>query len=819
MDASTPSTERVDALVWLYMLYKFPNVSPSREQLNDAFFEEMKNSISSAAAKISHIPQNVSLAQFWEAALLPESENSQDNTKQLSKEEIDELAHTAFTENKDLDTLAENPRSITGTSDFMTYLLPGNLPEPPGDRKTLAELYFTMQTLPTSRLLSGSHKTLTTDKYKQSLLEGKLAIIYNRVAELERNNLWSFRQKAKFTDPKKTKVHQDHFMDEMRWMGTNFREERKWKIALCYEISVAVLEFWEDGGFESKDRILPKQHIIPVHENEMTLVACPSELDGLNKLIFDSLEMDQVFNFSKITSDHLEDLPYIPVSRFLISNKLGREWQNVVFERPAKIPELLAESAAEPRIPASQLFHNKHSSTEVRAPKPPDHRYMNYRLVTIWLPQDDQNLQQLALKLGYNWDLVSSYLSPQDQYIADIERRTPWQCFERWLQLNPTFDIKDLSGRYAAQAKVWLESSNKTQVATKRRLAPVGVAADNLQRGHKRLRWSSMFDAIRKVKRKRESQPKGNPMRRQTVIDGNQTLNMRQGIPTAQELSRIKFERDKAAAEAYAQEQRSMIGGQTSRFKSQARQAASQPQPAQTTQTNSQSSNNQMTTSIAGLPVPSSVAAAAAANAANPMFSQDQLQQFFNERRRVAQAQTAVQVNRGVGAATPISQQQQQQQQQKQQQYYGYGSQQNSPQLANKTLSTGSPIGSPVNRPGSAMGQAGMNSASVAAAAAGRIPRPPPLSREQVTSLMNKIAMKHPNLTKEQVQQLATQEIQLYLQKRNAAVRNKAAQAQQQAQAQAQAQAQTQAQAQGIPSRVPTPQSSTGSPAPQNFMR
>jgi chromatin modification-related protein VID21 len=97
-------------------------------------------------------------------------------------------------------------------------------------------------------------------------MELRLIRTLDRIEHLKDNGRWSFRQ------PKKqrgvgglTKTHWDYLMDEMvcicsckfafptdclfeqKWMRIDFREERKWKMVLAYNLATAVLE-WHAAG-------------------------------------------------------------------------------------------------------------------------------------------------------------------------------------------------------------------------------------------------------------------------------------------------------------------------------------------------------------------------------------------------------------------------------------------------------------------------------------------------------------------------------------------------------------------------------------------
>ena len=61
-----------------------------------------------------------------------------------------------------------------------------------------------------------------------------------------------------------------------------------------------------------------------------------------------------------------------------------------------------------------------------------------------------------------------------------------------------------MKGVYAYHAQQWLEQAHRAQLTTKRRISPLGVGPESVQRGNRKLRWASMFDAMRKAMKKRE---------------------------------------------------------------------------------------------------------------------------------------------------------------------------------------------------------------------------------------------------------------------------------------------------------------------------
>ncbi|KAJ7074286.1 hypothetical protein C8F01DRAFT_971827, partial [Mycena amicta] len=92
--------------------------------------------------------------------------------------------------------------------------------------------------------LSRAPKCLSTREWSVAMTELRLVRALEQVEVLKDAGRWSFRQ------PKKqrgvgglSKTHWDYLLDEMKWMRIDFREERKWKLALAYHLSTAVLEW------------------------------------------------------------------------------------------------------------------------------------------------------------------------------------------------------------------------------------------------------------------------------------------------------------------------------------------------------------------------------------------------------------------------------------------------------------------------------------------------------------------------------------------------------------------------------------------------
>ncbi|KAF8889767.1 hypothetical protein CPB84DRAFT_1785346 [Gymnopilus junonius] len=143
--------------------------------------------------------------------------------------------------------------------------------------------------------VSRASKCLSTREWGVAMTELRLIRTIQRIDQLKEEGRWSFRQ------PKKQrgvggliKSHWDYLLDEMKWMRTDFREERRWKIALAYNLSTAVLDWhlantpeerqrtgicvkWQCSHFKSSRDTTPRSMIVESSEQEQ-----PPQLLGVS---------------------------------------------------------------------------------------------------------------------------------------------------------------------------------------------------------------------------------------------------------------------------------------------------------------------------------------------------------------------------------------------------------------------------------------------------------------------------------------------------------------------------------------------------------
>lgn len=296
-------------------------------------------------------------------------------------------------------------------------------------------------------------------------------------------------------------------------------------------------------------RVNPKDEIVapslPVTSMEVYLAKKSSspfrnyidikELSTLGAAISNSLPLYGLLDEKNLDSSR--PLPFEPVSKAVSpldeDHFMKLVEKQFVDEEPSLVP--LSKRRG--------MFYGNRRSHYLRPPNAPSLRYLKFRTPTIWLPEDDQELVKNINQYAYNWDLISSQMSNHHkrEYVSNIERRTPWQCFERFVQLNEKFNIADMKGPKAHNAQIWLYEAHKLQQQQKRRISPLGVGSESIQRGHRRLRWASMFEAMRKCIKKRENAPRPNPSQPRKPFD---VKNM--SVPTPQEMSDLKAQRDEA---------------------------------------------------------------------------------------------------------------------------------------------------------------------------------------------------------------------------------------------------------------------------------
>jgi len=99
--------------------------------------------------------------------------------------------------------------------------------------------YVRARASPGAGLVAKADKCLLTSDWRAAYTEQKFVRAMGKIERLKHNNEWSFRQPRKQKSPVIRKAHWDHLLEEMKWLQTDFREERRWKVAAAYHLAHA----------------------------------------------------------------------------------------------------------------------------------------------------------------------------------------------------------------------------------------------------------------------------------------------------------------------------------------------------------------------------------------------------------------------------------------------------------------------------------------------------------------------------------------------------------------------------------------------------
>ncbi|CAE6523513.1 unnamed protein product [Rhizoctonia solani] len=95
-------------------------------------------------------------------------------------------------------------------------------------------------------------KCVTTHEWRVLRHELEYTRAMQRIEQLKQDGAWSFRQPKKQRGPAFPKTHWDYLMDEMKWLQIDFREERRWKMVVAFEVAHAVRE-WHEASPEERE--------------------------------------------------------------------------------------------------------------------------------------------------------------------------------------------------------------------------------------------------------------------------------------------------------------------------------------------------------------------------------------------------------------------------------------------------------------------------------------------------------------------------------------------------------------------------------------
>ncbi|KAH0562386.1 hypothetical protein GP486_002922 [Trichoglossum hirsutum] len=636
-----------------------PNISPQPERtVAEKGFVESTRAIlateTSTQASGSNTPQPPSTR--------PRTERKDKERSKLSAVTFAKRQPSKVLENMSLsrrDPYSASKQVATQTTEDVNYL----------------QVYHVAQTAsqPLDGLLAAAHKTITTANQYVNFHEMQDARLLRRIYSLQLKNCWSFRQVERSIEPERPLTHWDGLLDEMKWMRTDFREERKWKIVAAKKMADACKEWMtahpderaklrvrtkrmnrslappkteyrfqdvdmRDGfispvDLDSTEASHPTPDLVASAEDESISDAF-DDVDVCNAVapaeIFSLTPDDIVIGIRKTPSSekllhelplyeplgqHASDLPpdaewktpILPVSKYVLgkmvvkNNSPPRKRSRYEFEedndqalehktvdidpsygfyrtpkraRFERSPERNDVALFNPenkpirdRIHAGHLFRPPSEH-----PMPPQ-GFFECRGVAQWTFAEEEELKSLVKEYCYNWSLISSIVSSRSAFSSSAERRTPWECFERWISLEglpldmqKTQYFRALHSRLdaAKHPSQFLpghhQGPNNASLTPLRRRDTRSVRVER----RKNSRHLSLIDAIRKVAKKRETtiQKLQHAAGLAAMRKANEVQQPRTTVSTPQDFSRIKHEREVKLQERHEQYRQQVLAQQ-----------------------------------------------------------------------------------------------------------------------------------------------------------------------------------------------------------------------------------------------------------------
>jgi len=496
---------------------------------------------------------------------------------------------------------------------------------------------------PLEALLSTAHKTISTSNAYVPILEAQTVKVLKRIYTLQNNGKWSLRQPKRAQEPARPTSHWDLLMQEAKWMRTDFREERKWKMAIARNMAYACADWFAASPEERKslqvrasapqpaptmevesteasdipqttpDLIAAGEVDSPVDDSEdeprLLDSVAPTAIFGLsdNDVVFGlrrSPTSDKLLNelpmyghplsvpnpdiFSEMDADREWKRRALPLSKFIEGRlelkevKPPRKRSRFEYEeddddddyavlgepgtkRPCLEPEQTNVALFDPEY--KHVRDRIHSAHHFRPPSEfpmPMQSFFECRIASQWTWAEDDELRNLVREYTYNWSLIANILSTTSMYASGAERRTPWECFERWIHLEGLpADMQKT--HYFRAYNNRLEAANRTVMLANAQI-PQGPNANGQVQPRRRQTTSvrverrrnqkhlTMVDAMRKLAKKRETaaQKQAHAAQLAAMRKNSEVPTAKNAVHTPQDFSKLKHEREEQTRERMA---------------------------------------------------------------------------------------------------------------------------------------------------------------------------------------------------------------------------------------------------------------------------
>jgi chromatin modification-related protein VID21 len=626
-----------------------PSTSPDSERLTSAVLEqksitqivEERAQKSPAKILLTPRPSNMPLTTST-ARPLKEQKRKEVSTVIFAKPDVNRTTKALQLYNEDYASL--QGASQDSSRDYLQGLFNYQAHHPP-------------RSSPLMDLVTSARKTVSTAGVLATIREAHDYKILKRVYQLQNANRWSLRQLKKSAEPERPVTHHDHLLAEMKWMQTDFKEERKWKHSLAVTFAGWCADYVnstpeERTSLRIKARI-PKSRAADldmddaptpdlVHsgadaesesfadDDELLSPSCSNPPASLFSLGFNDvvLKIDRtpatdamlhelplyepiLEGANDVTPLSFVDPPLAPVSKFvcgkLVSQVRGPPRKRSRYEyesedEPSTPPSRSGTSAEHsmPSTPGRRLFHrndlppemsdvalfnpeNRHIRDRLQAAhqfRPPTEfpmpsvSFFENRQSSQWLWEEDQKLRALVKEYTFNWSLVAQQLALPSMLVAGSGRRTPWECFERWVQLeglpaemSKTQYFRTYQSRLEqAQRTVAAQHQAQQQLIQQQQQSGQSIPAQTPRRRtnqpirverRRENRHLAIIDGMRKLARKRESiaHKQAESQKAAALRKAQEPVQPKSNVHTPQEFSRLKWEREQRIKQKLLEQQ------------------------------------------------------------------------------------------------------------------------------------------------------------------------------------------------------------------------------------------------------------------------
>ena len=230
-------------------------------------------------------------------------------------------------------------------------------------------------------LLKTARKTLTTSDHYTDFNERQACAVLKKIHELQYSNRWSLRQVERSAEPKRSLTHWDVLLGQMKWMRTDFREERKWKHAAAKYIACACAT-WVASSPEERRLLQIQVRSVPARATSRSLsVSTPDLIHSADDVASEATDDD----FSRVdgtVGSAPATIFSLPPEMFVFGLNKSPVAEKLLLELPLYEPNILVQDAAlritdfepdsawkKPIVPVSKYVQGKMVSPEEGPPR------------------------------------------------------------------------------------------------------------------------------------------------------------------------------------------------------------------------------------------------------------------------------------------------------------------------------------------------------------------------------------------------------------------------------------------------------------------